>query len=36
MSAASGISAWQKWQVCDANYFIGEDALSPHQRGGRR
>ena len=33
MSAARGISAWQKWQVCDANYFIGEDALSRHQRG---
>jgi hypothetical protein len=33
MSAASGIVAWQTWQVCDANYFIGEDALSHHQRG---
>jgi lipoprotein NlpI len=32
MSAASGVVAWQTWQVCDANYFIGEDALSQHQR----
>jgi tetratricopeptide (TPR) repeat protein len=32
MAAASGVSAWQKWQVCEANYFIGEDALLHHQR----
>jgi tetratricopeptide (TPR) repeat protein len=32
VAAASGISAWQKWQVCEANYFIGEDALLHHQR----
>jgi tetratricopeptide (TPR) repeat protein len=32
VAAASGISAWQKWQVCDANYFTGEDALLRHER----
>jgi lipoprotein NlpI len=32
-AAASGVSAWQKWRVCEANYFTGEDALSHHQRG---
>ena len=31
-AAASGISAWQKWQVCEANYYIGEDALSHRRR----
>ena len=31
-AAASGVSDWQKWQVCEANYFIGEDALLHHQR----
>jgi len=31
-AAASGVSAWQKWQVCEANYYIGEDALLHHQR----
>ena len=31
-AAASGIPAWQKWQVCEANYYIGEDALSHSQR----
>ena len=32
VAAASGVSAWQKWRVCDANYFTGEDALLHHQR----
>jgi len=32
VAAASGVSAWQKWQVCEANYFTGEDALLHHQR----
>jgi hypothetical protein len=32
VAAASGVPAWQKWQVCAANYFIGEDALIHHQR----
>jgi hypothetical protein len=31
-AAASGVSAWQKWQVCEANYFTGEDALLHHQQ----
>jgi tetratricopeptide (TPR) repeat protein len=31
-AAASGVSAWQKWRVCEANYFTGEDALFHHQR----
>ena len=31
-AAASGIPVWQKWQVCEANYFIGEEALLHHQR----
>jgi tetratricopeptide (TPR) repeat protein len=31
-AAATGVSAWQRWQVCEANYFIGEDALLHHQR----
>jgi tetratricopeptide (TPR) repeat protein len=30
-AAASG-SAQQKWQVCEANYFTGEDALFHHQK----
>ena len=32
MAAANGISAWRKWQICEANYFTGEDALLHHQR----
>ena len=32
VATASGVSAWQKWRVCDANYFTGEDALLHHQR----
>lgn len=32
MAAATGISAWQRWQVCEANYFVGENALSHRQR----
>jgi tetratricopeptide (TPR) repeat protein len=31
VDAASGVSAWQKWRVCEANYFTGEDALLHHQ-----
>jgi len=31
-AAASGIPAWQKWRVCEADYFTGEDALIHHQR----
>lgn len=31
-AAASGVSAGQKWRVCEANYFTGEDALLHHQR----
>ncbi len=31
-SAASPVSYLQKWHVCDANYFTGEDALFHHQR----
>jgi tetratricopeptide (TPR) repeat protein len=23
---------WQKWQICEANYFTGQDALIHHQR----
>ena len=33
MAADTGISAVRKWQNCEANYFIGEDALLHHQRG---
>jgi len=32
VAAASGVPAWQKWRVCEANYFTGEDALFHHQR----
>jgi tetratricopeptide (TPR) repeat protein len=32
VAAASGVSAWQKRRVCEANYFTGEDALLHHQR----
>ena len=33
MSAAAKSSTDQrKWQICEANYFIGEDALIHHQR----
>ncbi len=33
MAAAANASAEkQKWQVCEANYFTGEDALLHHQR----
>jgi tetratricopeptide (TPR) repeat protein len=32
VAAASGVSASQKWQLCEANYFIGEDALFHKQR----
>lgn len=31
-SAASSSPDKQKWQVCEANYFTGEDALFRHQR----
>jgi tetratricopeptide (TPR) repeat protein len=31
-AAASGVSAWQKWRVCEANYLTGEEALLHHQR----
>jgi tetratricopeptide (TPR) repeat protein len=31
-AAASPGSFIEKWQVCDANYFTGEDALFHHQR----
>ena len=33
MAAASpGTDRQKKWQVCEANYFTGEDALLHHQR----
>jgi tetratricopeptide (TPR) repeat protein len=32
MAAPSPGSDIQKWQVCEANYFTGEDALFHHQR----
>jgi len=32
VAAACGVSDWQKWRVCEANYFTGEDALLNHQR----
>lgn len=32
VAAASPGSNIQKWQVCEANYFTGEDALLHHQR----
>jgi tetratricopeptide (TPR) repeat protein len=32
MAAASPGSDRQKWQVCEADYFTGEDALLHHQR----
>jgi hypothetical protein len=32
VAAASGVSDWQKSQVCEANYFIGEEALLHHHR----
>jgi tetratricopeptide (TPR) repeat protein len=32
MAAASSGSDRQKWRVCEANYFTGEDALLHHQR----
>lgn len=32
MAATNPGSDMQKWQVCEANYFTGEDALSRHQR----
>jgi tetratricopeptide (TPR) repeat protein len=32
MAAASPGSDRQKWRVCEANYFTGEDALLHHQR----
>jgi hypothetical protein len=28
MVATSSVSAWQRWRICEANYFTGEDALS--------
>jgi hypothetical protein len=31
-AAASGVSAWQKGRVCEANYLTGEEALLHHQR----
>jgi hypothetical protein len=32
VAAASPGSDRQKWRVCEANYFTGEDALLHHQR----
>ena len=32
MVAAKADADMQKWQVCEANYFTGEDALFHHQR----
>ena len=32
MAADTDISADRKWRICEANYFIGEDALLHHQR----
>jgi hypothetical protein len=32
VAAASPGSFIEKWQVCEANYFTGEDALFHHQR----
>jgi hypothetical protein len=32
VAAASGVPDWQKWRVCEATYFTGEDALLHHQR----
>ena len=32
VAAAHADSDMQKWQVCEANYFTGEDALLHHQR----
>jgi hypothetical protein len=32
VAAASGVSARQKWRVCEANYFTGEDAPFHNQR----
>jgi tetratricopeptide (TPR) repeat protein len=32
VAAATGIPVGQKWQVCEANYFIGEEALLHYQR----
>jgi tetratricopeptide (TPR) repeat protein len=31
-AASSGSDRQKKWQVCEANYFTGEDALTHHQR----
>jgi hypothetical protein len=31
-AAARADAGLQKWQVCEANYFTGEEALSHHQR----
>ena len=31
-AAAISVSHWQKWQVCEANYFIGADELLHHHR----
>ena len=31
-AAANGSTDKQKWQVCEADYFVGEDALLYHQR----
>jgi lipoprotein NlpI len=31
-AASSGNDRQKKWQVCEANYFTGEDALLHHQR----
>jgi hypothetical protein len=32
MAAAHADADMQKWQICEANYFTGEDALLHHQR----
>jgi lipoprotein NlpI len=32
MKAANSDIAMQKWRVCEANYFTGEDALLHHQQ----
>jgi tetratricopeptide (TPR) repeat protein len=32
IAAASGSDRQKKWQVCEADYFTGEDALIHHQR----
>jgi hypothetical protein len=32
VAAAHADADMQKWQVCEANYFTGEDALLHHQQ----